>query len=277
MVDIGSFNQLKIIKLSDDGAYLDGNGRGTIPILLRDLPDGVVVGSYITAFLYIGSDNKISATTVNPNVTVGKCALLSVRGVNSAGAFLDWGLSKELFLPFGEQKTPLKVGDSCFVYVFYDKNTDRIVASSKLNRHLSEQNSSFKINQSVTLQIAARTELGYKAVIDYQSLGLIFEADAYRNLDVGELLDGSIKRIRDDGKIDLLISRSSAGFDEDLGNQILAYLRKHGGISALDDKASPESIYKEFKVSKKKYKHALGGLYKRRQVALGANGVQLVH
>jgi predicted RNA-binding protein (virulence factor B family) len=277
MVDIGSFNQLKIINLSDDGAYLDGNGRGKIPILLRDLPDGVVVGSYVTAFLYIGSDNKISATTVNPNVTVGKCALLSVRGINSAGAFLDWGLSKELFLPFGEQKTPLKVGDSCFVYVFYDKNTDRIVASSKLNRHLSEQNSSFKINQSVTLQIAARTELGYKAVIDYQSLGLIFEADAYRNLDVGELLDGSIKRIRDDGKIDLLISRSSAGFDEDLGNQILAYLRKHGGISALDDKASPESIYKEFKVSKKKYKHALGGLYKRRQVALGANGVQLVH
>jgi predicted RNA-binding protein (virulence factor B family) len=277
MVDIGSFNQLKIIKLSDDGAYLDGNGRGKIPILLRDLPDGVVVGSYVTAFLYIGSDNKISATTVNPNVTVGKCALLSVRGINSAGAFLDWGLSKELFLPFGEQKTPLKVGDSCFVYVFYDKNADRIVASSKLNRHLSEQNSSFKINQSVTLQIAARTDLGYKAVIDNHSLGLIFEADAYRNLDVGELLDGSIKRIRDDGKIDLLISRSSAGFDEDLGNQILAYLRKHGGISALDDKASPESIYKEFKVSKKKYKHALGGLYKRRQVALGANGVQLVH
>jgi predicted RNA-binding protein (virulence factor B family) len=277
MVDIGSFNQLKIIKLSYDGAYLDGNERGKIPIPLRDLPDGVVVGSYVTAFLYIGSDNKILATTVNPNATVGKCALLSVRDVNSAGAFLDWGLSKELFLPFGEQKTPLKVGDSCFVYVFYDKNTDRIVASSKLNRHLSEQNSSFKINQSVTLQIAARTELGYKAVIDYQSLGLIFEADAYRNLDVGELLDGSIKRIRDDGKIDLLISRSSAGFDEDLGNQILAYLRKHGGISALDDKASPESIYKEFKVSKKKYKHALGGLYKRRQVALGANGVQLVH
>jgi predicted RNA-binding protein (virulence factor B family) len=277
MVDIGSFNQLKIIKLSYDGAYLDGNERGKIPIPLRDLPDGVVVGSYVTAFLYIGSDNKILATTVKPNATVGKCALLSVRDVNSAGAFLDWGLSKELFLPFGEQKTPLKVGDSCFVYVFYDKNTDRIVASSKLNRHLSEQNSSFKINQSVTLQIAARTELGYKAVIDYQSLGLIFEADAYRNLDVGELLDGSIKRIRDDGKIDLLISRSSAGFDEDLGNQILAYLRKHGGISALDDKASPESIYKEFKVSKKKYKHALGGLYKRRQVALGANGVQLVH
>ena len=277
MVDIGSFNQLKIINLSDDGAYLDGNGRGKIPILLRDLPEGVVVGSYVTAFLYIGSDNKISATTVNPNVTVGKCALLSVRGVNSAGAFLDWGLSKELFLPLGEQKTPLKVGDSCFVYVFYDKNADRIVASSKLNRHLSEQNSSFKINQTVTLQIAARTDLGYKAVIDNHSLGLIFEADAYRNLDVGELLDGSIKRIRDDGKIDLLISRTSLAFDRDLGNQILAYLRKHGGVSDLDDKASPQSIYKEFKVSKKKYKHALGGLYKRRQVALGANGVRLIH
>ena len=128
MVDIGSFNILKIIKLSDDVVYLDGNGRGEIPILLRDLPDGVVVGSYVTVFLYIGSDNKISATTVNPYVTSGKCALLSVRGVNNAGAFLDWGLSKELFLPFGEQKTPLKVGDSCFVYVFYDKNTDRIVA-----------------------------------------------------------------------------------------------------------------------------------------------------
>ena len=169
------------------------------------------------------------------------------------------------------------MGDSCFVYVFYDKNTDRIVASSKLNRHLSEQNFSFKNNQSVTLQIAARTELGYKAVIDNHSLGLIFEADAYRNLDVGELLDGSIKRIRDDGKIDLLISRTSLAFDRDLGNQILAYLRKHGGVSDLDDKASPQSIYKEFKVSKKKYKHALGGLYKRRQVALGANGVQLIH
>ena len=277
MVDIGSFNQLKIIKLSDFGAYLDGNERGEIPIMRGDLPDGVDIGSSVLAFLYVGFDNRILATTVNPSVTVGKCALLSVKDVNSAGAFLDWGLSKELFLPFGEQKAPLRVGDSCFVYVFYDKNTDRIVASSKLNRHLSEQNSSFKINQSVTLQIAARTELGYKAVIDNHSLGLIFEADAYRNLDVGEFLDGSIKRIRDDGKIDLLISRTSLAFDKDLGNQILAYLRKHGGVSDLDDKASPQSIYKEFKVSKKKYKHALGGLYKRRQVALGANGVQLVH
>jgi predicted RNA-binding protein (virulence factor B family) len=277
MVDIGSFNLLKIIKLSDSGAYLDGIERGKIPILRRDLPGGVAVGSCVRAFVYIGPNNKISATTVNPIVTVGKCALLNVEDVNSAGAFLDWGLSKDLFLPCKEQQTPLKVGDSCFVYVFYDKNADRIVASSKLNRHLSEQNSSFKINQSVNLQIAARTDLGYKAVIDNHSLGLIFEADAYRNLEVGELLDGSIKRVRDDGKIDLLISRTSVGFDKDLGNQILAYLRKHGGVSNLDDKASPESIYKEFKVSKKKYKHALGGLYKRRQVALGANGVQLIH
>ncbi len=277
MVDIGSFNQLKIVKVADFGAYLDGNERGEIPIQRRDLPNGADIGSCVSAFLYFGSDNKITATTIIPNVTVGECALLTVSDVNRAGAFLDWGLSKDLLVPFGEQKTPLKIGDSCFVYVFYDKNTDRIVASTKLNRHLSEQGFSFRTNQAVALQIAARTDLGYKAVIDNRSLGLIFEPDAYRNLKVGEFLHGSIKRIRDDGKIDLLISRSASDFDEDLGKQILAYLRKHGGVSNLDDKAPPETIYKEFKVSKKKYKYALGGLYKRRQVVLGANGVQLVH
>ena len=275
MVDIGSFNQLKIKKTAHFGAYLDGGHQGLIPISAVDLPIGVDAGSEISVFLYHNSDMQVVATTVRPAAQVGHCALLSVVEINSTGAFLEWGLPKHLLLPFNEQKPSLKVGQACFVYVFLDKYTNRIASSMKLSRHLLERNESFKVHQSVDLHIAARTDLGYKAVIDNHSLGLIFESDAYLKLRVGDYVKGSIKRIRADGRIDLYIASSKSEVDEELSGRILQHLRDHGGSSRLTDKSPPHEIYKEFKVSKNKFKNALGGLYKSRRVTLTQGSVKL--
>ena len=275
MVDIGSFNQLKIKKRAHFGAYLDGGQQGLIPISAVDIPVGVDVGSEISVFLYHNSDMQVVATTVCPAVQVGHCALLSVVEINSRGAFLEWGLPKHLLLPFNEQKTSLRIGQVCFVYVYLDKHTNRIVSSMKLNRHLLERNESLKVHQSVDLHIAAQTDLGYKAVIDKHSLGLIFESDAYLKLRVGDHVSGSVKRIRADGRIDLHISSSKSEVDEELSDRILQYLRDNGGSSRLTDKSPPNEIYKEFKVSKNKFKNALGGLYKSRRVTLTQGSVKL--
>ena len=223
------------------------------------------------------TDGDASGTVQNiqGNTSVGTAFLQNVVEINSTGAFLEWGLPKHLLLPFNEQKPSLKVGQACFVYVFLDKYTNRIVSSMKLSRHLLERNESFKVHQSVDLHIAARTDLGYKAVIDNHSLGLIFESDAYLKLRVGDYVKGSIKRIRADGRIDLYIASSKSEVDEELSGRILQHLRDHGGSSRLTDKSPPHEIYKEFKVSKNKFKNALGGLYKSRRVTLTQGSVKL--
>ncbi|MAD66124.1 MAG: GntR family transcriptional regulator, partial [Porticoccaceae bacterium] len=211
-----------------------------------------------------------------PKVEVGCCEMLKVVDINHAGAFMDWGLPKDLLVPYNEQQKPMEVGYSYVVYVYHDEASDRIAASTKLSHHLDEQPVWLKPRQSVNLQIASRTELGYKAIIDDKYLGLLFRADAYRPLKIGERLPGFVKSIRSDGKIDLLISQATLQGDHDLSQQIVQHLINQGGTSTLTDKSDPEEIYRVFKVSKKKYKQALGNLYKSRKITITPGMVQLV-
>lgn len=277
MVEIGTFNKLQVVKEVDFGVYLDGDDLDTILLPKRYVPEGCEIGDWIDVFLYFDSDDLLIATTEKPKVEVGSCEMLTVVDINHAGAFMDWGLPKDLLVPYNEQQKPMEVGYSYVVHVFHDKNSDRIAASTKLNHHLDEEPVHLELRQKVNLLIAGRTELGYKAVIDNQSLGLIFRTDAFRPLKIGERLPGFIKSIRADGKIDLLISQSTLQGDHDLGEQIIRHLTEAGGESTLTDKSNPDDIYRIYKVSKKKYKQALGSLYKSKRISLSAEKIQLIN
>lgn len=276
MVAIGKFNNLKVIKLVDFGVYLDGDDLDNILLPKRYVPNGCDVGDWINVFLYFDSDDLLIATTETPRVEVGCCEMLKVVDINHAGAFLDWGLPKDLLVPYNEQQKPMEVGFSYVVHVYHDQQSDRIAASTKLSHHLDEKPVWLKPRQGVNLQIAGRTELGYKAIIDDKYLGLLFRADAYRPLKIGERLPGFVKSIRSDGKVDLLISQATLQGDHDLSQRILDYLVEQGGSSPLTDKANPEEIYRIFRVSKKKYKQALGNLYKSKVITIGAGGINRV-
>lgn len=277
MTEIGAFNKLQVVKQVDFGVYVDGGDLDTILLPKRYVPEGCQMGDWIDVFLYFDSEDMLIATTETPRVQVGDCEMLKVVDINSAGAFMDWGLPKDLLVPYNEQQKPMEVGYSYVVHVFYDQNSDRIAASTKLSHHLDEETVWLKPRQAVNLLIAGRTELGYKAVIDNKYLGLIFRADAYRPLKIGERLPGFVKAIRADGKIDLLISQASLQGDHDLGEQIIRHLQEVGGESNLSDKSDPEAIYRTFKVSKKKYKQALGSLYKSHRILIESGKIKLIN
>ena len=276
MITIGTFNNLQVVKQVDFGVYLDGDDLDTILLPKRYVPNGCEIGDWIDVFLYFDSDDLLIATTEKPKVEVGCCEMLKVVDINHAGSFMDWGLPKDLLVTYNEKQKPMEVGYSYVVYVYHDEASDRIAASTKLSHHLDEQPVWLKPRQSVNLQIASRTELGYKAIIDDKYLGLLFRADAYRPLKIGERLPGFVKSIRSDGKIDLLISQATLQGDHELSQQIVQYLTDQGGTSTLTDKSDPEEIYRVFKVSKKKYKQALGNLYKSRKITMTPGMVQLV-
>jgi predicted RNA-binding protein (virulence factor B family) len=276
MAQVGRFNKLEVVKEVDFGVYLDGGELDSILLPQRYVPEGCELGDWVDVFLYFDSEDLLIATTETPKVQVGRCEMLKVIDINNAGAFMDWGLPKDLLVPYSEQLKPMEVGYSYVVYVFHDQDSDRIAASTRLQDYLAEESVWVKPRQAVDLLIAGRTDLGYKAVINDQYLGLIFRDDAFRPLRVGERLPGFIKNIRSDGKIDLVISQGTLQGDHDLGEQIIESLRASGGISTLTDKSEPDEIYRSFKVSKKKYKQALGSLYRSKRILLSAEKIQLV-
>jgi hypothetical protein len=276
MAQVGRFNKLEVVKEVDFGVYLDGGELGTILLPQRYMPEDCELGDWVDVFLYFDSEDLLIATTETPRVEVGRCEMLKVIDINNAGAFMDWGLPKDLLVPYSEQLKPMEVGYSYVVYVFHDQDSDRIAASTRLQDYLAEESVWVKPRQAVDLLIAGRTDLGYKAVINDQYLGLIFRDDAFRPLKVGERLPGFIKGIRADGKIDLVISQGTLQGDHDLGEQIIESLRASGGVSTLTDKSAPDDIYRSFKVSKKKYKQALGSLYRSKRILLSAEKIQLV-
>lgn len=275
-VEIGKFNKLQVVKIADHGVYVDGGEEGTILLPNRYVPEGTDIEDCLEVFLYFDSDDLLIATTESPKAMVGDVQLLKVVDTNRVGAFLDWGLPKDLLVPYSEQQHPMKEGESYVVYVFHDHKTDRILASSKLNRYFEEESTNLEPRQKVDLKITDKTELGYKTIIDNQYLGLIFHGDAFRPLALGECLPGYIKAIREDGKIDVIISQHSPQGDNSLEDQILVYLKQSGGESNLTDKSNPDHIYRQFKVSKKKYKNALGALYKRKLIVITRDKISLV-
>lgn len=276
MVNLGKINTLKVLKKVDFGLYLEGEELGEVLLPIRDVSTGTEVGDEIDVFVYLDSEDLPIATTTIPKAMVGECAYLKVVEVNAIGAFLDWGLAKDLLVPFGEQKTPMKAGNSYVVHLYIDQATQRITATTRLERHLAETSAYYKEGQKVSLLVSGKSDLGHKAVVDDAVTGVIFNSDVIRPLSYGESLTGYIKRIRPDKKLDLCMQLVHREALDDLSKQILAFIKSSGGETTLTDKSSPADIAAQFGVSKSSYKKALGKLYKKRLILIEKHRVSLV-
>jgi predicted RNA-binding protein (virulence factor B family) len=273
---IGTTSELKIMKLVTGGAYLDGGDLGEVFVPRRDLPAGTAPGDTLTVFLYRDSEAVLTGTTTRPKAELGQCAFMKVVAVTKSGVFVDWGLSKDLFVPASEQYKPLEEGRSYVILVYLDERTGRLAGTAKLHSHLSEDGSGFKPGQQVDLLVSGFSELGYKAVVDNTHLGLVFRDDAPGELRYGQRVKGYVKAVRPDGKLDLsLLPPGISGLDM-LSGRIVEYLQANGGSLQLTDKSSAEDIAAAFGVSKSAYKKALGRLYKQRKIRLEENRIVLV-
>jgi len=276
MVKIGKVNRLTAIKQVDFGVYLDGGDLGNILLPSRYVPKDVNYGSEVDVFIYADSEDQLIATTLKPNIMVGQTAYMKCIAVNDVGAFLDWGLTKDLLVPYSEQHAPMEEGKSYVVHAFLDPYAHRILASSKLNRYLTEVNETFEVSQRVDLLISGRSEMGYKAVINHTHLGLIFKDDAFKPLKYGKALTGYIKAIRSDQKIDVSLQLPRAQGSDELSEKILRHLHLNDGTSPLTDKSAPDDIYHIFNVSKKNYKKAIGSLYKAKKILIESDKITLL-
>ncbi|MCF6197000.1 MAG: S1-like domain-containing RNA-binding protein [Emcibacter sp.] len=271
MLEIGKTHTLKVTKHVDFGVYLEGDDLEEILLPERYLPadeDVWDIGQFLSVFIYLDSEDRPIATTETPLAEVGDCACLTVVGKSEFGAFLDWGLMKDLLVPFKEQRVPMEVGRSYVVYLYLDV-TGRIAASSLLSRHLSEINDgTFSTGQEVDLMIGSRSDLGYKAVINGSHLGLIHNNEIVRPIAIGDKFKGYIGDAREDGRLNITLQKPSLEMRGELADIILAYLKDNGGQCRLTDKSPPDDIYATFHVSKSNYKKALGKLYKARTIKL---------
>ena len=276
MAELGQYNRLRIIKRVDIGVFLDGDQFGDILLPRKYAPESMQIGDDVEVFLYNDSEDRIIATTLKPKTRVSECAYLHDVSISKFGAFLDWGLPKDLLVPFSEQQKPMQQGYSYSVYVFVDEETQRIAASTKLEQHLSVDISGFKPKQEVDLLIYGKSDLGFKAIINGTHLGQLFEGETFQRLHFGEQVKGYIRQLRGDGKIDLVLQLPSELTRDKLSAAIIDHLRQHDGVSALTDKSPPDDIYQAFGVSKASYKKALGKLYKNRQILIEKHQITLV-
>lgn len=275
MIEIGKFNTLTVNKKRDTEVYLDGGELGDIALADTTPPTNCQVGDSLRVFVYIDGKNQTIATTQVPKAQVDEVAWLKVVSLSHAGAFMDWGLPKDLLVPFSEQKTKMVEGRFYLVRLFLDEN-NRIAASMVLDDFIQDQAFYYKDGQAVELIIADETDLGFKAVVDNQYWGVLYKSEIFQPLQRGQKLTGYIKKVRPDHKLDLVLSQEKYGQKVDATSEkILAILAKRGGYVALTDKSAPEIIYDTFGVSKKVFKQAIGGLYKQRKIVIEEQGIRL--
>ncbi len=274
MLKIGQFNTLRVVKEVAFGLYLDGHERGEILLPNKVVPPGIKVNDTVDVFIYFDSSDKVIATTLRPHVQLGACAYLQVIDVNRVGAFLDWGLEKDLLVPRPEQQRPMELNKSYLVCVKQDPD-GRIIASSKLDYFLDKSPALYKKGDEVSLLIAETTELGKKVIINDTHWGLIYFDDIFKTLHYGTRTVGYIKTVREDGKIDVVLRKAGHDSVRELAQRILAELHVKGGFLPLHDKSSPLDIQHAFGESKKSFKSAIGQLYKQGDICIEANGIQL--
>jgi uncharacterized protein len=276
MAILGKINTLRAVRESTHGLYLDGGGLGDILLPRGLVPAEATLGSDIEVFLYRDSEDRLVATTDKPLAQVDEFASLRVTSVNrNIGAFLDWGLQKDLLLPHREQEKPVRAGDDVVVFVLLDEKTDRIYATTRLDAHLSDETPSYERGEPVALQIVRETPLGFVALVESKHMGMLYHADLRVRIHPGQKHTGYVSNVRPDGRIDLTLDSSSYFRVTELGQQILDALQANGGQLDLDDDSSPDAIRDELGASKKAFKQAIGGLYRQGKIKLLKPGIAL--
>ena len=274
MVDIGRFNTLPIKTHNGLQLYLDGGNSGDILLSDKQPPKDAQTDGTLKVFIYTGSDGELLATRKNPLVQMDEVAWLKVISIGRAGAFLDWGLPKDLLVPFSEQDYELEENRSYLVRVYLD-DKDRIAASTYLNHFISDEAHYLHEDDKVSLIIAGKTDLGFKAVVNNSFWGILYHNEVFQTLREGQKLTGYIKKIREDNKIDLSLNKTGHTHVMSVSEQIIQRLEDNNGFLELSDKSSPEAINAAFGVSKKNFKHAIGSLYKERRITLTKSSISL--
>lgn len=273
MIQIGNYNQLAIDRITPSGAVFKSD-EGDVLLPMRLLPKGAEAGTLLDVFVYVDSDGRLTATTKKPRAVVGELAFLTVKETTTVGSFLDWGLEKDLLLPFGEQTEPVRRGDRVLVWI-YLHDSGRIAASTKLEKFIKPVDGTLAEGAEVDLLVYACTDLGAKVIINNRFGGLIFHTELVVKPSCGERLRGFVKKIRDDGKVDVSLRKGGAVEAEKDREIILAALAAHSGFLPLTDKSPPEAIAELLRLSKKSFKKAVGGLYKEGAVSMAPDGIRL--
>lgn len=277
MLKIGRFNLLEVTDSRANGVVLDGGDSRQVFLPAQPGQATYQPGEQVEVFLYLDSDGLLAATTTKPLVEMGQVAWLQVVDVNQMGAFVDWGLPKDLFIPFAEQHHELRKGQHTLVKVYLD-NQNRIAGSTRIDHWIDDDATGLQVGQQVSLVIADKTELGFKAVVNHCCWGLLYGNEVFQPLRKGQVVQGYVKQIRADNKVDLTLGKPgfSKGKIDAVGQQIINELQAQGGRLSLTEKSPPEDIYATFGVSKKVFKQALGALYKQRRVSLDTGSISLI-
>jgi predicted RNA-binding protein (virulence factor B family) len=277
MVEIGKYTELEIEKIIQQGAYLlTGDESPSILLPTRYIPENAQIGDLVKVFIYRDSEDKIIATTDKPLVIVGEFAYLKVKSQSNFGAFLDWGLMKDLLVPFSEQKEKMNIGQSYLVGLYVDKLTNRIVGTQHINKYLRDNEITINEGDEVDILICDETDLGYKVIVNQKYWGMIYKNQIFSDIDTGQRINAWVKQIREDGKIDVTLQQP--GFKEVLSaeDKILKLLEQQNGYSDLNDDSKPDEIYTELQISKKVFKKAIGKLFREKKIMITENGIQLI-
>ncbi len=275
MIQIGKYNELKVKSRADIGLYLT-DGKEDILLPVKYVPENTEVGDILEVFIYLDNENRPIATTIKPFASVEDFVFLQVKDVNEYGAFLDWGISKDLFVSYAEQRSKMEVGDEFLVYVFVDEVSGRIAATTKWSKHIDHDTKDLQAGEEVEILIAEQTELGFKAIIDNQYEGLLYKNEIFEEIEIGDFKRAFIRQVREDGKVDLRLQQEGYSHVKDMKDVLLRELEINNGVLPLGDKSSPEDIYRQLNVSKKVFKKTVGGLFKDRLITVSDYEIKLI-
>lgn len=285
---LGDFNKLKVIKEAKRpnphafnneetfGIFLDGGREGDILMPKKYVPEGTKVGDEIECFLYLDQDERLIATTETPIAKADEFAYLECSWVNEYGAFLNWGVMKDIFCPFREQKKKMEIGNKYIVHIHMDEDSYRMVASAKIERYFSEEQPQYNHGQPVEIMVWQKTDLGFKVIVENKFPGLVYEDQIFKFITTGDKMTAYIDNVRPDGKLDITLQPTGRKLTTDFADTLLAYLQDNNGFCPLGDKSDAEDIKHTFQVSKKTFKKAVGDLYKRRLITISPEGLKLV-
>jgi uncharacterized protein len=276
MANIGQINTLRVVKTLDFGCYLDGGEHGEILIPRRYVPENTEPEDMLDVFIYFDSEDRIIATTETPKLKLGEIGKLKVVAVTQAGAFLDWGLPKDILVPFREQKQKMEIDKSYIVIIYIDHETNRLAASAKIEKFIDNTPPEYTVGQEVDLAIYSQSDIGYNAIINNEHWGVLYNNEVFRTLRTGEKIKGYIKKVREDDKIDLILDKPGYEKVDEISKSILNKLEKNNGFLNLSDKSDPEAIYYHLGISKKVFKKAIGALYKAKLILIEETGIRII-
>jgi len=276
MIRLGEYNTLEILRETDPGLYLGDTQENVVLLPHRYKPENFNIGDMLEVFVYLDYEERPVATTLTPHVLLNDFGYLHCSDVNEFGAFMDWGVQKQLFVPFKEQARPMKVGNWYIVYLSMDEQTNRLVGSSKTNKYLNNDTVTLEKFDEIDIMVTHITDLGANVIVNGKHKGLIFINDIFEDIRTGDTMKAFVKSVREDNKIDVVLQSPGYRSIEPNANFILEELKAAGGFMPLHDKSDPQAIKNELGMSKKSFKKAIGTLYKDKQIAIKPDWIELI-